>query len=376
MDLRYGLNPHQQATVLEDAPLPFRVVAGEPSYVNLLDALNAWALVSELASATGEVAAASFKHVSPAGAAVAGDLDEVMQSVWRVPAEADAGVRAYVRARDADPKSSFGDMIAVSSPVTTELAGFLATVVADGIIAPGFEEGTAAVLAAKKRGSFLVLEIEPGYEPAPQERRSVFGVHLVQQRDNRALAPDEWRVAQGAALSDAQRRDALVGMSTLRRTQSNSVLFARDGMCLGIGAGQQSRIDCTRLAGAKTALWWLRRHPALRPENLGIGAKHDKELLADTLRRCEQLLAPAWLERVTEPELSAQQVAMWLQELRGVTAASDGYLPFADNIWEMARYGVDCVVEPGGSMRSPEVTDACRDRGVTLVHTGHRLFHH
>jgi phosphoribosylaminoimidazolecarboxamide formyltransferase/IMP cyclohydrolase len=376
VDLRYGLNPHQQAIVREDAPLPFRVVAGAPSYVNLLDALNAWSLVSEMASATGEVAATSFKHVSPAGAALDGDLDQVMQSVWRVPASADSVVRAYVRARDADPKSSFGDMIAVSAPVTAELAAFLATVVADGIIAPSFEEGTVAVLAAKKRGTFLTLEIDPRYEPAPQEARTVFGVCLVQQRDDRPVNPDEWQVAVGRALSKTQRRDAVVGMSTLRRTQSNSVLFAREGMCLGIGAGQQSRIDCTRLAGAKIALWWLRRHPALNIADPERSPRHDKDELAGTLRRAERPLAPAWLEHVAEPELSTQEVASWLGQLRGVTAASDGYLPFADNIQEMARYGVECVVEPGGSMRSPDVTEACHDRGITLVHTAHRLFHH
>lgn len=376
MDLRYGLNPHQRAAVLDGGPLPFRIVAGAPSYVNLLDALNGWALVQELHSATGQVAAASFKHVSPAGAALAGDLDAVMQSVWGVSAGAEPVLRAYVRARDADPKSSFGDMIAVSSPVTAELAAFLAVVIADGIIAPGFEEGTLPLLAAKKRGTFLALEIDPGYIPARQEQRTVFGVDLVQDRDDRPVLAEEWLVAEGRALTAAQQRDAVLAMITLRRTQSNSVLFVRDGMCLGIGAGQQSRVDCTRLAGGKTALWWLRRHPAWRIEKAHTGGRHDKERVASSLRRCERLLAPEWLERVGERALSADDIEVWLAELHGVTAASDGYLPFADNIEEMARYGVDCVVEPGGSMRSTEVAQACQQRGITLVHTEHRLFHH
>jgi phosphoribosylaminoimidazolecarboxamide formyltransferase/IMP cyclohydrolase len=364
MKLRYGMNPHQAAEVTSDPP--FRVLTGEPSLINVLDAMNAWALVQELNASTGEVAATSFKHVSPAGSALAGPLDEVQRLTWAIHGS-DAVTAAYVRARDADPRSSFGDFVAISHPVTRELAGFLATVVSDGIIAPAYEEGCLAVLAAKKRGTFLVLEADPAYRPL-EDRRTGFGVGLLQTVDTRPVDPSAWDLVCG---TPPTLRDAVLGQVTLKHTQSNSVLMARDGMCLGIAAGQQSRIDCTRLAGAKTAAWWLRRHPALVA---GDSPRHDKVALAARLDQVQGLLAPAWMD---EPgPLTSHEVRSWLAGLHDVTAGSDGYLPFADNIEELARYGVSCVVEPGGSMRSPDVVDACERLGISLIHTRHRLFHH
>lgn len=371
MQLRYGTNPHQSAVVLSD-PVPFQVLSGDASYINVLDALNAWALVRELREVTGLAAAASFKHVSPAGAALSGPLDAVMKNTWALHGPVDEVTSAYVRARDADPKSSFGDFVAVSEPVTLELARFLKTVVSDGIIAPGFEPGALAELATKKRGTFLVLEMQKMFEPAEVEERTVFGVRLQQDRDVLPIDPDAWSYVTSDGLSRAETLNAILGMVTLRHTQSNSVLMVKDRMCLGIGAGQQSRIDCTRVAGTKAAIWWLRRHLRLAQPSTD---SHDKSLLASTLQEAEDALAPRWLGdgRAT---LRPQDVAAWVSTLSGVTAASDGYLPFADNIEEMARYGVTTVVEPGGSMRSPEVLNACHQHGIQLVQTGHRLFHH
>ena len=292
MRLRYGMNPHQAAS-LDSAP--FTVVAGEPSYINVLDALTGWQLVREAAERFGVPAAASYKHVSPAGAA----LGETVAA-------------AYTRARDADPKSSYGDFVAVSHPVDLELAMLLKRVVSDGIIAPGYDEGVVEILAAKKRGTYLVLEVDPEFEPPAEEVRELYGVRLTQERD--ALP-----VPRG--LPD----DVVLGMIVARYTQSNTVVMVKDGMTIGIGAGQQSRVDCTRLAGEKAALWWARRS-------------------ADPLT--------------------------------GVSMVSDGALPFTDNVVEAQRYGVSHIAEPGGSIRSPEVAAACAAARITWSETGIRLFRH
>lgn len=262
MDLRYGMNPHQaaRARLVEDGPV--RLLSGEPSYINMLDALNAWQLVREADLILGRPVAASFKHVSPAGVACAGRLDDAAARVWSLSGSVEPLTSAYARARDADPKSSYGDMIAVSRAVDVDLVDLLSRVVADGIIAPGFAEGTVALLAKKKRGTFLIFEADPSYEPAPRETREVFGVTLEQDVDRLPITAGLLDVVHGQPLSPAAIDDALLGMVTLRYTQSNSVVYIRDGMTVGIGAGQQSRVDCTKLAGAKTALWWMRRHPS------------------------------------------------------------------------------------------------------------------
>ena len=302
--MRYGMNPHQAASFTALDRTPLTVVSGEPSYINILDALTGWQLVGEASEAFGVPAAASYKHVSPAGAALGDSVSE-----------------AYLRARDADPKSSYGDFVAVSQPVDAELAEVLKRVVSDGIIAPGYDEGVVGTLAAKKRGSFLVLEADPAFEPPAEEVREFYGLRLVQRRDDVPLTRD----LLDPAVPDAAARDLLLGLIVVRYTQSNTVAMIKDGMAIGVGAGQQSRVDCTRLAGEKAAAWWARRS--------------------------------------SEP-------------LTGVSMVSDGALPFVDNVEEARLHGVTHIAEPGGSIRSDEVAAACAAHGITWSRTGVRLFRH
>jgi phosphoribosylaminoimidazolecarboxamide formyltransferase/IMP cyclohydrolase len=385
MQLRYGMNPQQAAA--SAAPLvpgswPVRVVHGQPSLINMLDALNAWQLVREAARLLGRPAAASFKHASPAGVALAGPVDEVAASLYRADGDGISAVAsAYQRARDADPKSSYGDFAAVSCPVDAALAGLLADVVCDGIVAPGYEPGTVAALSRKKNGRFLVMEADEAFTPPPRESREVFGVRLTQDRDETPLSPDLLQVVTGPALTEAAVRDLLLGMAVLRYTQSNSVCYVRDGMTLGIGAGQQSRVDCTRLAGAKADTWWLRRHPAIRDLPFAPGlTRQDK--LNWQVRLIEADLTPQERGHLAQAltgaaaELSAAGRARWLQSLTGVAFASDGHLPFRDNVDHARRHGVSAIAEPGGSVRSEEIAAACDEYGITLASTGLRLFHH
>jgi phosphoribosylaminoimidazolecarboxamide formyltransferase/IMP cyclohydrolase len=386
MELRYGMNPHQAArVVLPDAEVsgtePVRVVHGEPSYINMLDALNGSQLVREAAAATGRPAAASFKHVSPAGAAVAGRLDDAAIQTWRCGPDPGPLTAAYIRSRDADPKSSYGDMIAVSEPVDLELAQFLAGVVADGIIAPDFEPGSVAILAPKKQGAFLLLTADPGYEPPEWERRDVHGVDLEQQRDRTPITADVLTSVPGPVLPPGAVRDALLGLVTIRYTQSNSVALLADGATLGVGAGQQNRVDCVRLATAKAATWWLRRHEQIRHLSAVPGMSRQDRLnwqvrMAEEDMTPQQLAEFAALFPGIEPYLDTGERNRWLARLDGVTLCSDGFLPFRDNIDHASRVGVRYVVEPGGSVRSADVAEACAEYGITLVRSGLRLFHH
>lgn len=386
--LRYGMNPHQQPATVEavGARPPIRAVHGVPSMVNMLDAVNAWALVREASAACGLPAAASFKHVSPAGAALAGPVDAVAAATFGVDATTIGPLTsAYVRARDADPRSSYGDMIAVSEPVDAELAELLRRLPSDGIIAPGYAPGTVAVLAAKKGGRFLVLEADPDVAPPVEEVREIGGLRLVQHRDDLPLTRDLLTAAaQGvpvALLPAPAITDLLLGLVVLRHTQSNALAYLRDGMALGIGAGQQSRIDGTRLAGAKTDTWWLRRHPAVAglafPASVPLSEQVSWRIrLAegglDTLERAR--LTACVLDGITE--LAAGERAAWLRRLDGVAFVSDGAIPFRDNIDEAARHGVRHVAEPGGALRSAEVESACRDHGILRLSGMPRLFHH
>jgi phosphoribosylaminoimidazolecarboxamide formyltransferase/IMP cyclohydrolase len=342
MELRYGMNPHQRPAFVEPVHSdPLRVISGQPSYINLLDALNSWQLVREADALLGRPAATSFKHVSPAGAATSGGIDDVTAETYGVrrPGELTA---AYLRARDADPRSSYGDFVAVSRAVDDELAELLTGVVSDGIIAPDFAPGTVATLAAKKRGQFLVLQADPAFIPPQRESREVYGMRLTQPRDDQPI--------------DAELpADVAFGMIVLRYTQSNSVVYVQNGATLGIGAGQQSRIDCTKLAGAKVDTWWQRRSPTVREIRL-TGRRQD---------RVNQQI-----------DAAEKQPHDWLSTLDGVTFVSDGALPFRDNVDEAARHGVRVIAEPGGSIRSPDVEQACADHGITLLDTGARLFHH
>lgn len=378
LQLRYGINPHQAASVERLGPIEVR--AGSPSYINLLDAMNAWQLVSTASEALGAPVASSFKHVSPAGAAVAGDLDDVMEATWRVRgADLSPLARAYVRARDADPKSSFGDFIAVSHPVDASTAKVVRDVVSDGIIAPGFEPGALEVLGEKKGGSFLIVEVDPTAAVPQWEERDVYGMRLRQEIDVAPLTLDTLRARTTDAVPEAALRDLLLGMIVLRFTQSNSVAYIRDGMAIGIGAGQQSRVDCTKLAGVKVDTWWLRRSPAIRdlaflPKvtrqeriNWQIRAI-EGDLTADEQARMQTVLAGGL------PSLAQREE--WLRGLDGFSFASDGFIPFRDNIDHAARHGVRYVAEPGGSNREPEVKQACEEHGITHISTGIRLFHH
>jgi AICAR transformylase/IMP cyclohydrolase PurH len=385
MRLRYGTNPQQAvacATPVMPGSRPVRVLHGQPSLINMLDALNAWQLVREAGLLLGRPAAASFKHTSPAGVALAGPVDEAAAAPYGVGGDGISGIAsAYLRARDADPKSSYGDFAAVSSPVDADLAGLLAGVVCDGIIAPGYDPGTVAALSTKKNGRFLIMEADEAFALPRRESREVFGVRLTEDRDETPLSADLLQVVTGPALTETAASDLLLGLAVLRYTQSNSVCYVRDGMTLGIGAGQQSRVDCTRLAGAKADTWWLRRHPAIRdlPFTSGL-TRQDK--INWQVRFIEGDLTPherSRLARVlTAPaaDLSPDQNAEWNALLTGVAFASDGHLPFRDNVDHARRHGVTCIAEPGGSVRSDQVLAACEEYGITLARTGLRLFHH
>ena len=377
--MRYGMNPHQPASIV--AGHGPRVINGEPSMINYLDALNAFELVREADAATGAPAAASFKHVSPAGAALAGPVDATAARTWRVDQTSDGGLlSAYVRARDADPKSSFGDVVALSRPVDLATAEFLRTVICDAVIAPGFEPGTAGILAAKRDGRFLVLEADPGRTPPAVERRDVLGVTIEQERDRVPVAtvlPDD------GTLDAATHADALLGLVTLRYTQSNSVALVRGGAAIGIGAGQQNRVDCVRLAAAKARTWWLRRHPFVDelPTIDGMGRQDrlnwqirfaGREMTAGQLTEFGALFGADARGRYDDPAWRDD----WLAALSGVTLTSDGFLPFRDNVEYAAAAGVTTIVEPGGSARTAEVADSALAHGIAHVQTGLRLFHH
>jgi phosphoribosylaminoimidazolecarboxamide formyltransferase/IMP cyclohydrolase len=385
VDLRYGINPQQQAAAAEPVrpgQWPVRVLQGSPSYINMLDALNSWQFVSEASRALNRPAAASFKHVSPAGAAVAGPVDEVTADLYGIDRHRVGMLTsAYLRARDADPKSSYGDFAAVSHPVDAELAELLTRVVCDGIIAPGYAPGTVATLSMKKHGRFLVMEADGAFVPPQYEAREVAGLRLTQQRDQAALSTALLEHVVCGTLPATAAQDLLLGLAVLRYTQSNSVCYLRGGATLGIGAGQQSRVDCTRLAGAKTDTWWLRRHPAVRALAFQSHIRR-QDRINWQIRFIEGDLTPYERTRLSAalsepvPELTAHQRTQWLAGLSDVAFVSDGALPFRDNVDHAHRHGVGYIAEPGGSVRSAEVEDACREHQITLARTGLRLFHH
>lgn len=391
MLLRYGMNPHQtpaRAEPVIPGRTPLRVIRGAPSYINVLDAINAWALVREASRACGQPAATSFKHVSPAGAALAGPIDDVARETFALGPGAQPGqlTSAYLRARDADPRASYGDMIAVSEPVTHELADLLRRLPSDGIIAPGYERGTVETLAAKKNGRFLVLEADPAHQPPELEFRDVGGLRVSQPCDAAALdlaSITRAANASGTRLPTQAAQDLLLGLIVLRYTQSNSIAYLREGMALGIGAGQQSRIDCTRLAGSKTDTWWLRRHPRTRALTFADEVR-TSERTNWRLRFLEADLDPHEHDQVSAvltsgdlTPLDPAEKAAWTAQLDQVSLVSDGALPFRDNVDHAARHGVRFIAEPGGSIRSRDVDIACRQHNITRIATDvPRLFHH
>lgn len=387
LTLKYGCNP-DQGEARADAPngLPFIVRNGSPGYINLLDALNAWQLVRELRAACGLPAAASFKHVSPAGAALGLPLDETDRLALRAGDVPDPSpiACAYIRARGADRLSSFGDFAALSDVCDESAAAFLRREVSDGIIAPGYTEGALAILRQKRGGRYLVLEIDPAYEPPALERREVFGVTFTQARSTvRIGAPLLQNVVTARrSLPDAAVRDLLVALVTLRYTQSNSVCLAWHGQAVGVGAGQQSRLHCTRLAADKADLWRLRRHEkALAlPFLPQVGRPARDNATAQYLGGdADALLAEgAWQALFSQrPEpLTAAERADWLAAAADVSLGSDAFFPFADSIERAAQSGVAFIAQPGGSVRDAEVIAACDRHGMAMAFTGVRLFHH
>lgn len=387
LTLKYGCNP-DQGEARADAPngLPFIVRNGSPGYINLLDALNAWQLVRELRAACGLPAAASFKHVSPAGAALGLPLDETDRLALRAGDVPDPSpiACAYIRARGADRLSSFGDFAALSDVCDESAAAFLRREVSDGIIAPGYTEGALAILRQKRGGRYLVLEIDPAYEPPALERREVFGVTFTQARSTvRIGAPLLQNVVTARrSLPDEAVRDLLVALVTLRYTQSNSVCLAWHGQAVGVGAGQQSRLHCTRLAADKADLWRLRRHEkALAlPFLPQVGRPARDNATAQYLGGdADALLADgAWQALFSHrPEpLTAAERADWLAAAADVSLGSDAFFPFADSIERAAQSGVAFVAQPGGSVRDAEVIAACDRHGMAMAFTGVRLFHH
>ncbi|XP_061669877.1 bifunctional purine biosynthesis protein PURH [Syngnathoides biaculeatus] len=388
LPLRYGMNPHQapaQLYTLRSA-LPLKVVNGSPGFINLCDALNAWQLVRELRSGLGVAAAASFKHVSPAGAAIGVPLTEEEAKVCMVHDMLEGLTplaTAYARARGSDRMSSFGDFIAVSDVCDVPTAKIISREVSDGIIAPGYDDEALRILSKKKNGNYCVLQMDPDYEPDDTEVRVLFGLYLKQKR-NGALIDREFfsNVVSKGSLSEAAVRDLTVATVAVKYTQSNSVCYAKNGQVIGIGAGQQSRIHCTRLAGDKADNWWLRHHPRVLAMKFRGGVKRAEmanaidQYVSDTVGEGPDLAV--WKSMYEEvPELlSASEKKNWISSLQAVAVSSDAFFPFRDNIDRAKRSGVGYIAAPSGSAADRVVIDACDELGITLVHTDRRLFHH
>ena len=385
--LKYGCNPNQKpaSVEIEEGDLPFTVLNGRAGYINLLDALNAWQLVKELKEATGMAAAASFKHVSPAGAAIGLPLDETMKKIYFCEGiELTPIASAYIRARGADRMSSYGDFAALSEECDEVTARFLSKEVSDGVIAPSYSEKALEILRAKRKGTYLVLQMDPNYTPKPMESKEVYGVRFHQQRNDVKIDETLLQniVSENKELPEGAKRDLLIAMITAKYTQSNSVVYAKDGQAIGIGAGQQSRIHCTRMAGNKADIWHLRQHPKVL--NLPFKEKirrADRDNAIDVYisDEWEDLLREgSWQEVFTEkPEvLTTEEKKAWLAQVSGVSLASDAFFPFGDNIERARKSGVSYIVEAGGSVRDDHVIDTCNRYGIVLIFNGVRLFHH
>ena len=389
LELKYGCNPNQKPSkiYMEEGELPIKVLSGRPGYINFLDAFNGWQLVSELKKATGLPAATSFKHVSPAGAAVGMPLSDVERKIYWVDdmdIEFTPLANAYARARGADRMSSFGDFIALSDVCDVATAKIIKREVSDGVIAPGFEPEALAILKEKKKGNYNVIEIDPNYVPNPIERKQVFGITFEQGRNE--LNIDEHFfdniVTDNKEIPESAKRDLAISMITLKYTQSNSVCYVKDGQAIGIGAGQQSRIHCTRLAGQKADNWWLRQCPkVLNLPFLDKIKRADRDNAIDLYIGEEYMdvLADGAWENIfkTKPEVfTAEEKRAWLDKNTNVALGSDAFFPFGDNIERAHRSGVTYVAEPGGSIRDDNVIATCNKYGMAMAFTGIRLFHH
>jgi phosphoribosylaminoimidazolecarboxamide formyltransferase / IMP cyclohydrolase len=385
--LRYGTNPNQSPArvyMKDGGDLPITILGGSPGYINLLDALNAWQLVRELKQVIGQPAAASFKHVSPSGAAVAAPLTDILKKIYFVDdMELSPLATAYTRARGVDRMSSFGDFIALSDTVDVPTAKLISREVSDGVIAPAYEPEALEILKKKKQGKYAIVQIDPTYEPQLTETRQVFGVSMEQRRNDRIVTREDFAniVTKKNDLPDSAMRDMFIAWITLKFTQSNSVCYVTDGQTIGVGAGQQSRVHCARLAGSKADLWRLRQHPSVLALPFKEGVKRP-----DRDNAIDQFLQPDvtdeekknWANVFTEipKQLTTEERRAWLDGLTDVTLGSDAFFPFRDSIDRAAKSGVKYVLQPGGSNRDEDVIAACDEYGMTMVFSGLRLFHH
>ena len=389
LELKYGCNPNQKPSriYMEGGELPIKVLNGKPGYINFLDAFNGWQLVKELKKATGLPAATSFKHVSPAGAAVGLPLTEVEKKIYWVDdmdVEFTPLANAYARARGADRMSSFGDFIALSDICDIATAKIIKREVSDGVIAPGYEPEALEILKAKKNGNYNVIEIDPSYEPDPLERKEVFGITFEQGRNELKIDNDFFGtvVTENTTIPESAKIDLAIAMITLKYTQSNSVCYAKDGQAIGIGAGQQSRIHCTRLAGQKADNWFLRQAPKVLNLQFvdGIGrADRDNAIDLYIGEEYMDLLADGAWEKTfkVKPEIfTRDEKRAWLDQMTGVALGSDAFFPFGDNIERAHKSGVSYVAEPGGSIRDDHVIATCNKYHMAMCFTGIRLFHH
>lgn len=387
--LKYGCNPNQKPSrifVNDGRDLPIRVLSGRPGYINFMDALNGWQLVSDLKRATGLPAAASFKHVSPAGAAVGLPLTNTLKKIYFVDDMGDLSplACAYARARGADRMSSFGDFVSLSDICDRDTASVIRREVSDGVIAPGYTDEALAILKEKKNGNYTVIEINPDYQPAPLEHKDVFGITFEQGRND--LVIDEKMlenvVTKNRTIPEAAKRDLVVSLITLKYTQSNSVAYAKDGQAIGVGAGQQSRVHCVRLAGSKADNWMLRQSPKVLELPFVDGIRRaDRDNAIDVYigNEYEDVLRDGAWQRVfrVKPDVfTAEEKRAWLDQQTDVSLGSDAFFPFPDNIERARKSGVRYIAEPGGSVRDDAVIDCCDRYGIAMAFTGIRLFHH
>lgn len=389
MELKYGCNPNQKPSrvyMADGSALPIEVLCGKPGYINLLDALNGWQLVSELKRATGMCSATSFKHVSPAGAAIGRPLSDTLKKIYWVDdlGELSPLASAYARARGADRMSSYGDFIALSDKVDVCTANMVKREVSDGIIAPDYEPEALEILKSKRKGTYCILKIDENYKPAPIETKQVFGVSFEQGRNeldiNRELLANI--VTKNKNIPDDKLDDLLISLITLKYTQSNSVCYVKDGQAIGIGAGQQSRIHCTRLAGQKADNWWLRQSPQVLSLDFVDGIRRpDRDNAIDVYisDEYEDVLRDGEWQKIFKtkpPVFTREEKKEWLEKNTDVCLGSDAFFPFGDNIERAKKSGVCYIAEPGGSIRDDNVIDTCNKYGMAMTFTGIRLFHH
>ncbi|MEG1862099.1 MAG: phosphoribosylaminoimidazolecarboxamide formyltransferase [Oscillospiraceae bacterium] len=387
LELKYGCNPNQKPSkiFMENGELPITVLIGKPGYINFLDALNGWQLVRELKAATGLPAATSFKHVSPAGAAVGLPLSDILKKIYFVEGlELSPLACAYARARGADRMSSFGDFISLSDVCDRQTAAIIAKEVSDGVIAPGYTQEALEILKKKKKGAYNIVQIDENYTPDPIEHKEVFGVTFQQGRNELKIDENSFSnlVTKNKTLTPQAKRDMAIAMITLKYTQSNSVCFVKDGQAIGVGAGQQSRVHCTRLAGNKADIWWLRQNEKVLNLSFVEGiSRADRDNAIDVYISDEHddvLSEGVWQTKFkTKPEVfTKEEQKNWLSLLKDVTLGSDAFFPFGDNIERAYKSGVKYIAQPGGSIRDDDVINTCDKYDMAMSFTGIRLFHH